>query len=396
MALVINSLIGIHNLVMTNGLEHARARKMVNPAFHFSNLQLMVSLMTHQVTKAIDELIASSTENNSVDLQKELQRLSLAIIVSSAFGDGFETIINAKEIVSGAFGIALDAVQYRVLHMIDHIPILSRLPFWHKPNLDKGCREVAEFIEKVISDRRHGRSTTQCSTADLLDLLLCASDDEGKSFSDEEIKDQAMSFIFSGHETTGNLMTWAMYALMTNKEAWRSCREEVDRVLPDWIVPSYEHLSKLPICEAVLQETLRLYPPVPFFTRQCIREHIITTDCHHQLRIPVGTTILFNIYGLHRRADFWPRSLEFDYTRWIRDPISGLKPKLAHSSCYLPFGAGSRNCIAQNFALLEAKIMLAMFVQRCDLEMEPGQKITPDIRLTLRSKYGLRARVSRR
>ncbi|CAF5048250.1 unnamed protein product [Rotaria sp. Silwood1] len=135
----------------------------------------------------------------------------------------------------------------------------------------------------------------------------------------------------------------------------------------------------LVVCEAVLQETLRLYPTAPFFTRQCIHEHIVSSNSHGQLRIPVGTTIILNAYALHRRGDFWPRPLEFDYTRWMRDPVSGLRPKLAHPFCYLPFGAGPRNCIAQNFALLEAKIILAMFVQRCDFEMEPGQKITKDL-----------------
>ncbi|CAF1504412.1 unnamed protein product [Rotaria sordida] len=183
---------------------------------------------------------------------------------------------------------------------------------------------------------------------------------------------------------------------MTNEEVLRACRDEVDKVLPNGIEPTYEHINELVVCEAVLQETLRLYPPAPFLGRQCIREHTIGSEGNRQLRIPVGANILFNTYALHRHADFWPRPLEFDYTRWMRDPITGLKPKLPHPFCYLPFGAGPRNCIGQNFALLEAKIILAMLVQRCDFEMEPGQKITPDVRLTMRSKYGLRAKVTKR
>ncbi|CAF0968276.1 unnamed protein product [Rotaria sordida] len=130
------------------------------------------------------------------------------------------------------------------------------------------------------------------------------------------------------------------------------------------MIPSYEHMNDLQVCEAILQETLRLYPPVPWFVRKCIREHTIGSDGHHQVRIPVGTTIAIMTYMLHRRADFWPRPLEFDYMRWMRNPMTGLKPKLTHPFCYLPFAAGSRNCIGQNFALLEAKVMLAMFVQR--------------------------------
>ncbi|CAF1234554.1 unnamed protein product [Rotaria sp. Silwood1] len=392
----LKTLVGTRNLVMTNGLDHDRARKMVNPAFHFVKLPSIALIMINQTAKAIDKLLKLSSENQFIDLQREFQKLTLAIIASSTLGNGFENMDDVKETISGGFALALDAVQYRVLHLIDHIPIISRLPFWYKSYLDKGCRDISEFVEQTISDRRHGRSISQSSGADLLDLLLSAIDDDGKPFDNQEITDLAKSFLFSGHETTGNLMTWTMYVLMTNKDVWRACQDEVDRVLPDGIEPTYEHLSMLVVCEAVLQETLRLYPTAPFFTRQCIHEHIVSSNSHGQLRIPVGTTIILNAYALHRRDDFWPRPLEFDYTRWMRDPVSGLRPKLAHPFCYLPFGAGPRNCIAQNFALLEAKIILAMFVQRCDFEMEPGQKITPDIRLTMRSKYGLRARVNRR
>ncbi|CAF1409324.1 unnamed protein product [Didymodactylos carnosus] len=89
--------------------------------------------------------------------------------------------------------------------------------------------------------------------------------------------------------------------------------------------------------------------------------------------VSVGATVIFNIYILHRREDFWPRPLEFDYTRWIRDPVTGLKPKSAHPFCYLPFAAGPRNYIGQNFALLDAKFMLAMLVQRCNFELERRQ-----------------------
>ncbi|CAF0950840.1 unnamed protein product [Rotaria sp. Silwood1] len=389
-------LIGKHNLLVSEGFEHKRARKMLNPAFHFAKLQSMVSIMVYQTAKAIDELLALSSHKQFVDLQTELSTITLTIIAASAFGKGFETTANAKEIVCRAFTVVTKAMEYRMLHMIDRIPIIAQLPFWHKRVLDKGCREVAELVDQIIADRRYGRSTSQCSGPDILDLLLSAVDDEGKPFSNQEVKEQALTFVFAGHETTGTLMTWVVYVLMTNKEVWRACRDEVNRVLPNNTEPTYEHVSELVVCEAVLQETLRLYPPAPLFGRQCIREHIIGGSSDRQLRIPVGTIILMNTYVLHRRADFWSRPLEFDYTRWMRDSVTGHKPKLVHPFCYLPFAAGSRNCIGQNFALLEAKVILAMLVQRCDFEMEPGQKITSEVRVTMRPKYGLRAKVIRR
>ncbi|CAF1219176.1 unnamed protein product [Rotaria sordida] len=389
-------LIGVHNLLVSEGSEHERARKMLNPAFHFIKLQSMISIMVNQTNKAIDEILLLSTEHQIIDLQTELNTLTLSIIASCAFGKCFETMANAKQIVCRTFTELLEAIQYRTVRMIDQIPVISQLPFWRKNILDKGSREISKFVDQIIADRRHNRSTSLSSGEDILDLLLSAVDTQGQPFNDQEIKDQALTFVLAGHETTGNLMAWTMYVLMTNEQVLQACRDEVDRVLPNGIEPTYENINDLIICEAVLQEALRLYPPAPFIARRCIREHYIGSEGHRQIRIPVGAVIMVNTYILHRREEFWSRPLEFDYTRWVRDPVTGLKPKLTHPFSYLPFAAGSRNCIGQNFALLEAKIMLAMLVQRCNFELERGQKIVPEVRITMRSKYGLRARITKR
>jgi cytochrome P450 len=278
--------------------------------------------------------------------------------------------------------------------MVNQIPFLSKLPFWKKDILDNGHRIVAKFVDQIIIDRRQGRSTSMSNGPDLLDLLLSAVDNEGQPFTDQEIKDQSLTFVFAGSETTGNLMVWLFYILMTHENVLQACQEEVDKILPNGIEPSNEHLPELVVCEAIINETLRLYPSAPIFVRHCIHEHTIGTE--RQLNIPVGTSITVNSYILHRRSDLWSRPLEFDYTRWMRDSKTGLKPKLPHPFAYLPFAAGSRNCIGQNFALLEAKLMLAMFVQRCHFKLIPGQKIVPDIQITLKTKYGLLANISKR
>ncbi|CAF4063345.1 unnamed protein product [Rotaria sp. Silwood2] len=103
-----------------------------------------------------------------------------------------------------------------------------------------------------------------------------------------------------------------------------------------------------------------------------------------------------NVHAVHRRSDLWPRPLGFDYTRWMRDPTTGLKPKLSHPFAFVPFTAGPHVCLGQNFALLELKIMLAMFIQRCHFDLVPGQKIAKDVKITMRPKYGLWANISQR
>ncbi|CAF4190813.1 unnamed protein product [Rotaria sordida] len=292
--------LGKHNLVLSEGAEHDRARKMIHPAFYFNNLKVMISIMVEQTNKGIDEFLSSFNNQQTVDLQKEFNTLTLSIMVSSAF--------------------VAAAIEYQTMRMINQVPLLAKLPICQK-----------HIIDQIIADRREGRSAKH-----------------------------ALTFIFAGHETTSSLMIWISYILMTNNNVLRACQEEVDRIFSNGTQITYEHLTEL------------------------------------NLLIPVDTTIIIDIYQLHRRAEFWHRPLEFDYTRWLRDPITGLKPKLSHPFSYLPFGAGPRNCIGQNFAMLEAKVILASLIQRCNFELEPGQKIIPDIMVNMQSKYGLRAKISRR
>jgi cytochrome P450 len=387
-------LIGHHNLLVAEGSEHERARRMINPAFHHVNLKSMVSIITDRTATAIESMISDKEKLKSVDLQVGFNELTLSIIASSAFGADFENNAHAKDVLCRTFTEVLDTTEYRSMRLINQIPLLSKLPFCRKNILDSGRRKINEFVDQIITERRQGHSTSMCYGADLLDLLLSAVDDEGKSFTDQEIKEECLTFVLAGSETTGNLMVWMLYVLMTNENVLQACREEIDRVLPNGTEPTNEHLSELVICDAVISETLRLYPPAPFFLRHCARDHVIGTD--RQLSIPEGTDIVINTNILHRRSDLWPRPNEFDYTRWMRDPKTGLKPKLPHPFAYLPFAAGPRNCIGQNFALLEAKIMLAMFVQRCNFEIIPGQKIVPEVKITMRTKYGLWSNISKR
>jgi cytochrome P450 len=393
---IFTPLLGHHNLLVTEGDEHERARRMINPAFYHTNLNSMVSIINDRTAKTIQAILnkSDSSQEQQVDLQVLFNSLTLSIIASSAFGADLETNANAKDIMSRVLSDAMDAIIYRTMRMINQIPFLSKLPFWKKDIIDNGARKISEFVDQIIIDRRQGRSTSMSDGSDLLDLLLSAVDDDGQPFTDQEIKEQALTFVLAGSETTGNLMVWIFYILMTHDDVLQACQEEVDRVLPNGMEPTNEHLSELAVCEAIINETLRLYPSAPIFVRHCIREHTIGTE--RQLHIPVGADITVNSYVLHRRSDLWPRPLEFDYTRWMRDPKTGLKPKLPHPFAYLPFAAGPRNCIGQNFALLEARLMLAMLVQRCNFKIIPGQKIVPDLIITLRTKYGLLANITKR
>ncbi|CAF0885833.1 unnamed protein product [Rotaria sordida] len=372
LTLIVKPLTGVNNLLVSEGEEHHRARRMLNPAFHFVNLRSMIPIMVNETVKAIDSILCMSSLSNRIDIETEFSALTLSIIASSAFGQGFETIPHAKETMCHSFNEVKDVLEYRALRLIGLVQFFADLPFWGKKTIDEASKKLNEFVDQAIADRRNGN--------------------------DQQIREEALTFVLAGHETTATLMTWTLYVLMTHEQVLHACREEVDRVLPNGTIPDFDHMDDLQVIEAVLYETLRLYPPVPFFARQCITEHtLVSSNGKFQMHVPVDAMILVHNYVLHRREDYWPRSLEFDYTRWMRNPVSGLKPKLAHPFAYLPFAAGPRNCIGQNFALLEAKIMLAMFVQRCDFKLLPNEQITSEMRgVTIKDKYGIFAHIKQR
>ncbi|CAF0870870.1 unnamed protein product [Adineta steineri] len=163
--------------------------------------------------------------------------------------------------------------------------------------IDDATKKLNEFVDQSIIDRRNGKSSSLCSGQDLLDLLLSAVD--------EQIRDEVATFVLAGHDTTSNLMTWAIYMLILHDETLQACREEVDRILSNGTIPTYEHLSDLQVIEAVLHETIRLYPAAPVYARQCIREHTLSnSNGTLQIFIPVNTMIVINTYVLHRREEY--------------------------------------------------------------------------------------------
>ncbi|CAF3097939.1 unnamed protein product [Rotaria sp. Silwood2] len=193
--------------------EHDRARRMINPAFHYVNLQSMVSIITDCTAEAIESMLCNDMKSKLVDLQVLFNALTMSIIASSAFGTDFKRNPHARDIVCRTFAQILEINENRWMMMINQIPWLARLLFW-------------------------------------------AVGDEGESFTDEEIKEESLPFIFAGSKAS-------------------DVCEEVDQVLPNRITSTNEHLSELVVCAAVINETLRLYPPARLLVRHYACEHTI-------------------------------------------------------------------------------------------------------------------------
>ncbi|CAF3149393.1 unnamed protein product [Rotaria sp. Silwood2] len=228
----LEKLFGRRNLFLMERSEHDRARRMINPAFHYVNLQSMVSIITDCTAEAIESMLCNDMKSKLVDLQVLFNALTMSIIVSSAFGTDFKRNPHARDIVCRTFAQILEINENRWMMMINQIPWLARLLFW-------------------------------------------AVGDEGESFTDEEIKEESLPFIFAGSKAS-------------------DVCEEVDQVLPNRITPTNEHLSELVVCAAVINETLRLYPPAPLLVRHYVCEHTIGKE--HQIRIPQGAIVAMNAH----------------------------------------------------------------------------------------------------
>jgi cytochrome P450 len=223
---------------------------------------------------------------------------------------------------------------------------------------------------------RHG---SQARDADLLGLLLAARDPEtGEGMGRRQIRDELMTFLLAGHETTANALNWTWYLLSLHVEARRRLLDEVDEVLAGR-TPTVADLERLTWTNAVISEAMRLYPPAWILQRQAVADDEI--DGHH---IPAGTTVTVPPYLVHRHPEVWPNPEGFDPGRFLPGADAG-RPRHA----YIPFGAGRRMCVGAGFAQQEAVLLTAMIAQRCTFDLLPGARIRPEPTVTLRPRDGL-------
>jgi cytochrome P450 len=209
-------------------------------------------------------------------------------------------------------------------------------------------------------------------------MLVQARDENGEGMSRRQLRDEVMTFLVAGYETTARALSWAFYLLDQNPEEGRKLREELARVLGGGI-PSYEHLSRLSYTKMFVQEAMRLYPPAWGLARRAKGEDEIQGH-----RIPRGSRLIISSYVTHRHPAFWESPEKFDPERFTPE-LSENRPRYA----YFPFGGGPRQCIGVNFATMEATIITAMVAQRFGLSLVPGHPVEPQADITLKPRYGL-------
>ncbi|MEP7000014.1 MAG: cytochrome P450 [bacterium] len=348
---------------------HLRQRRLAQPAFHRARVAAYGATMATYAERRS----AQWRDGRELDMSREMAAYTLAVVGKTLFDADIER--EAHEI-GEALGAAIAAFNYSVFPFGE---LLMKLPFPAARRFRLGRQRLDETIYRMIAERRAAGD----DRGDLLSMLLLAHDTEGdgSGMSDLQLRDEVMTLLLAGHETTANLLTWSFYLLSQHPEAEARLHAEVD-VLGDGPFGA-DDMVRLPYARAVIAEAMRLYPPAWIVGRRALAEYGVG-----EFVIPARTVVLMSQWIVHRDARWWPNATHFQPERWLTGgtALDPDRPKFS----YFPFGAGTRVCIGEQFAWMEGTLALATFSRRWRLRLVDGHPVVPQPIVTLRARHGMR------
>lgn len=350
-----------NGLFLSDGDFWLRQRRLMQPAFHHRRLSVLVDGMAAETQKTLD---GWAEAGQVIDVAAETTALAMCVVTRALFSS---TVTGGEKRLSEAITTILDEITFRF--DMPFYPPLS-IPTPRNRRTRAAVQAIDEEVYAIIRQRRGNRAERD----DLLAMLMEARDQEdGKGMTDQQLRDEVLIMFAAGHETTANAMAWAFYELQRHPEVFARLRAEVDEVL-NGRIPTAADLPRLVYCRMVIEEILRLYPPVFITNRQAVEEDVI---CGY--RIPAGALISLSPYAVQRDPRFWQEPEAFDPERF-NPQVKNERPRFA----YFPFGGGPRQCIGKDFALYEAVVVLSMAVQRFDWRLAPGEEVRGELRVTYR------------
>ena len=356
-----------NGLLTSEGDVHLRNRRLVQPAFHRDRIagysRDMVDLtLAHE---------ASWADGQRVDMQVDMSALTLTIVGRTLFGSDLAG--DAQEIGEALAGLLEGMGRYLVLG-----PQVLRIPTPSRKRALTSFARIDQIVDRIIDEHR-----ALGDTGDMLSMLIAAEED-GSGFTDDQVRDEAMTLILAGHETTAMTLTWTWMLLAQHPAMAEWLHEELDTVL-NGRAPTVDDMGALPRTRAVVAEAIRLYPPAWIQGRRMLTDVEVGG-----WTIPAGAITLISQFAMHRSPRWWDSSLSFLPERWLDDTgaFSEDAPGQPRGA-WFPFGWGNRKCIGEQFAWTEATLVLATLAQRWRPELVPGSDITVMPAVTLRSGNGM-------
>jgi cytochrome P450 len=339
------------------------------------------------MTECTAEMLASwkNNKDETRDVHQEMMQLTLRIVARVLFS------VEVKE-ETERVGWALNMLMKHTSGGRMILPPAVRyLPLPSLVRVRRAVRELDKIVYGIIRRRRAGAGKNDAGVSvnpgrgDLLSMLMAARDEDGSRMSDRQLRDEIMTFLLAGHETTALSLSWTWYLLGENPDVEEKLHAELRTVL-DGRPPSMPDLPRLAYTGQVVKESMRLYPPAWSQARAAAR------DCEiGGYPVPAKSNIVMSQWIVHRDPRFFPRPEQFDPDRWTTVEMQHL-PRFA----YFPFGGGPRQCIGASFAMTEATLLLAAIAQQFRLRLVPGHPVVAFPSITLRPRYGIRMTLHQR
>lgn len=361
-------------LLTSEGDIWLRHRRVAQQSFYKDRLEGWVELMGETCAQMLEGWRSGA----AVDISLELSRITLAVVGRVLF---HADLTRDGSVVAPALATIQDHIEKRIPFVFwpRVFEQIEKLPSRENRRYGRAVDRLDALIAEIIAGHR---SQGETGDGDLLSSLMAARD-EGKGLTDAELRDEAMTFLLAGHETTANALTWTWYLLSKNPHVLEEMQSEVDSVVGRGI-PSAADVGRLRYTRAVIEESMRLFPPAWLIEREALAD-----DDIDGYEVAAGSVLMVSPYVTHRHPELWPNPEAFDPRRFLDGADR-------HPFAYFPFGGGRRQCIGSHFAMMEAVVIAAIIVARFQFELVPGQKIEENPRVTLGAKNGIRMKVSPR
>jgi cytochrome P450 len=360
-------------LLTSAGDVHRRQRRLLQPLFH----KQRIAGYGDAFAAIADEAAAAWRDGQRLDLHAEMTEMTLAIVARTLFDVDLDS--HVIDVVRAALRQAMPGAgqtRFAALTSLDRFPLPSA----------RRRRDARDALDRVVHDLINARRSAGATGSDLLSLLLTARDaDTGEPMTDAQVRDEALTLLLAGHETTANALAWTFHLLGREPAVLATLQDELDRVLAGRR-PTIDDLPQLRYADAVIHEAMRLYPPVWAMGRHLVEDRDVAG-----YRLPAGSTLVFSQWVVHRDERWWPQPYSFDPSRWSRDDAAGdpagaePRPRFA----YFPFGGGPRQCIGNTFAVTESVLALAAIARRWSFTPQTDAPVAPQPLVTLRPKGGL-------
>jgi cytochrome P450 len=360
-------------LVGAEGAGWVRSRKMAQPAFRRHSLEGYGRQFVEATGEVLDSWAGHADRGRPLDLEPEMVRVSLANLAASLFQTDWRREIGR---VGPTVGEILAFANSAVTSVLD----TARLPLPATRRFRRNLQSLDAFLYPLIAERRRNPGGD-----DLVSMLVSVVDEEtGTGLTDKQVRDETISFFIAGHATIASALTWTWYLLSTHPEVWRRLRAEVGEVLGDR-PPAVADLPRLAYTTMVVQETMRLYPPIYLILRRATAD-----DEVGGYRIPAGANIALCPYVTHRHPGFWDNPEGFEPERFAPEAA-----RRRHRLAFFPFSGGPRRCIGEGFAQLQLPLVVAMVAQRYRLSLLPARPAEVEAAVTLRPRAPMLMRVER-